>query len=41
MITNQTKEEALIEDDLDKIEKILEEEWIRKEDRFRQFLNGL
>ena len=37
MITKQ----AFIEDDLAKIEKILEEEWITEEDRFRSILNGL
>ena len=37
MITKQ----ALIEDDLAEIEKILEEEWITEEDRFRNIFNGL
>ena len=37
MITKQ----AIIEDDLAEIEKILEEYWITEEDRFRSILNGL
>ena len=37
MITKQ----AFIEDDLAEIKKILEEEWITEEDRFRSILNGL
>ena len=37
MITKQ----AFIEDDLAEIEKILEEEWITEEDRFRSIFNGL
>ena len=37
MITKQ----AFIEDDLAKIENILEEEWITEEDRFRSIFNGL
>ena len=37
MITNQ----AFIEDDFAEIEKILEEEWITEEDRFRSIFNGL
>ena len=37
MITKQ----AFIEDDLAEIEKILEDEWITEEDRFRRIFNGL
>ena len=37
MITKQ----AFIEDDIAKIEKILEEEWLKEEDRFRSIFNGL
>ena len=37
MITKQ----AFIEDDLAEIEKILEDEWITEEDRFRSIFNGL
>ena len=37
LITKQ----AFIEDDLAEIEKILEEEWITEEDRFRSIFNGL
>ena len=37
MITKQ----AFIEDDLAEIEKILEEEWITEENRFRSIFNGL
>ena len=37
MITKQ----AFIEDNLVEIEKILEEEWITEEDRFRSIFNGL
>ena len=37
MITRQ----AFIEDNLAEIEKILVEEWITEEDRFRSILNGL
>ena len=37
MITKQ----AIIEDDLAEIEKILEEYWITEEDRFRSILNEL
>ena len=33
--------QAFIEDDLAEIEKILEEEWITEEDRFRSIFNGL
>jgi len=36
MITKQ----AFIEDDLAEFEKILEEEWITEEDRFRRIFNG-
>ena len=35
------KKQAFVEDNLDEIEKVLEDEWMTEDDRFRSIFNGL